>query len=275
MKRLYKLLLGSLAGLLLIWIFLVTLIYQTPAAWLVYQAQAGIFSGYLPSEAHKLVQQLDVQAVQGRLGQGRIEALTLQGIDIQELHWSLSPWRLALLHPAIQVQLGAGPLPWKLDLALSPGGSLQLGLEPGSLEVIQGQALPLALQGRLEGRLNLKASLQQGQLSCQQLDGHWQGVVRLTQPMTIDLGRVQLEPECTSPQQLSWQLTSTISGEHHLNMSGEAGLDAWQFTAQAEVSEKAELGSLLRMLGWRDQGAIRDGELAPGQRLEARGGGRF
>jgi len=86
---------------------------------------------------------------------------------------------------------------------------------------------------------------------------------------------VHLEPQCIGSQQLGWQVTSAISGEHQMQLQGEAGQNSWQFSAQAEVNQNAELAPLLNMLGWRDQGALGASDLAPGRRLEARGGGRF
>ena len=263
MKWVIKSFVSLLLLVIFTWIFLVSLLVQAPAAWLVYQAQQGWLATYVPSDMRSNLDQLDAQAIQGRLGRGEMASLS----------WQLPWWRLALLHPQLEVQMGEQPLPWQLKVALRPTGQLDMQLQAGSLEVLQG--LPLAFQGRLEGQVEARLASQQGRLSCQKLSGEWQGVARLESPLQVDLGRILLQPRCASEDTLGWQLESQLQGEHRLHLDGQASLERWSFQAQAEVHEAAPLASLLNMLGWRSQGALREGELAPGQRLEARGGGRF
>ncbi|WP_404419659.1 type II secretion system protein N [Marinospirillum sp.] len=273
MKFLKKALLVLLLVFLLGWIFLTTLIHQAPMGWLVYQAQQGWISRYLPAQTLQQVKQLDAQAFEGHLGRGQARDLQMAGAEVALVKWQLPWWRLALLQPRLDVQLGEEPLPWQVRLALSPTGSVKLGVEAGSLEVIQG--LPVTLQGRLEGQLQAQFQVQEGQLQCLEFQGNWQGVIRLKNPMTVDLGRVGLEPACPAVDELHWHATSTIADEHELELEGQVTTERWSFTGEAWVDETAQMATLLRMLGWRNQSAAREGESAPGQRLEAKGSGRF
>lgn len=273
MKWIKKSVLGLLLVLVFGWVFLTSLVYQAPVSWLVYQAQQGWLAEQLPVETRQLLLQVNADAFEGHLGKGQANNLQLAGGEVARVEWQLSWWRLLFLNPALQVELGEEPLPWRLKASASPWGIYKLELEAGSLEVVQG--LPLAFLGRLEGKVVAHLAVNQKRMECVHLQGDWQGVVRLQSPMSFDLGRVSLQPSCPSEQQLGWQLSSAIQNEHQLELQGQASVESWSFTAQAQVHEEAELAALLRMLGWRVQGPIQEGGLAPGQRLEARGGGRF
>lgn len=273
MSWIKKSLLGLLAASVFIWVFLVSLLLQAPAGWLVYQAQQGGLAAYVPADARPFLAQVDAQALQGRLGRGEAHNLQLAGVELAEVSWRLPWWRLALLYPEIQLKLGEPPVPWELSVAMTPTGAARIHLDAGSLESVRG--LPVAFQGRLEGRIEANMTWNQGQWACQTLKGRWQGGLRLQSPMQVDLGRVSLEPECPAADALAWRVGSRLEGEHQVELEGQTSGQSWRFTAQAQVHDQAELAPLLNMLGWRHQGAIQEGDVAPGQRLEARGGGRL
>ena len=264
MKLIKQSFLGLLVLVVFSWILLTSLIHQ---------AQQGWLSSYLSPQAREQLNRLDAHAFQGYLGRGQARNLQVAGAEVAWVDWQLPWWRLAVLHPVINLQIGEEPLPWQVHLAISPSSRIKVGVEAGSLEVVQG--LPVTLEGRLEGLLQARLENRQGQWQCTDLQGNWRGVVRLQNPMTVDLGQISLAPTCPEVDQLHWHATSTIDDKHELELEGRATAERWSFTGDAWVDETAEMATLLRILGWRNQGALREGDQTPGQRLEARGGGRF
>ncbi|WP_114417819.1 type II secretion system protein N [Marinospirillum perlucidum] len=260
--------------LLCAWIFVVTWIHQAPVPWLLEQAQRGWLASWVPPAQKNLVNQLSPQAFNGTLGAGEASQLSLAGLQLDSVQWQLSWWRLALFWPRLSVHLGDTPLPWVLEATAAPWGS-QVTLQAGSLEVLRGEALPLALQGRLEGQLRFIPTLGGGVFACQKLEGQWQGRVRVASPLQVDLGEVRLEPGCPQSQQLTWTLAAVKQDAHELHLQGQAEAGRWSFTATAQSAQEAQLGSLLQLLQWRPTRTINQGELAPGQEYEARGSGRF
>ena len=273
MRHIKKVLFGLVALVVFSWLLMTSLVHQAPVGWLVYQAQQGSLGSDWPAEIRRPLLAIDAQAFQGSLGRGQAHNLHLAGVEVARLDWQVSWWRLATLNPVVKLQVGEEPLPWTMRLAINPAGRVTLDVEAGSLEAVQG--LPVAFQGRLEGGLRARLDVAQEGISCQSVSGNWQGVARLHGPMQVDLGRVRLEPSCPAADAIAWQVTSQLTNEHRLDLQGQVNAQRWSFTAEAQVHDEAELAPLLQMLGWRRVGTLQEGELAPGQQLEARGGGRF
>lgn len=256
-KKLRTFLLGVFFLLLFSWVFLVTFIALAPVEWLLVQTKQP---------------QITWQKIEGTLAKGSAERINLPGISLEDVSWNLPIWRLALALPQLNLKLGNEQLAkneaWQLQASLTPWGSLSARLKAGDLALLRSNGLPWALEGTLAGELNLQAKLQGQRLSCQSLTGSWQGDLAVLQPMPLDLGQINLQPTCPKAQSLAWLLTAEQTGEHQINLEGQAELAnrRWSFSGQAKLEEQAQLRPALQMLGWRRNN---QGE------FQGRGSGRF
>ncbi len=256
-KKLRTFLLGVLFLLLFSWVFLVAFIALAPVEWLLAQTKQP---------------QITWQKIEGTLAKGSAERINLPGISLEEVSWSLPIWRLALALPQLNLKLGNEQLAkneaWQLQASLTPWGSLAANLKAGDLALLRSNGLPWALEGTLAGEFNLQAKLEGQRLSCQSLTGSWQGGLKALQPMQLDLGQINLQPTCPKAQSLTWLLTAEQTGEHQINLEGQAELAnrRWGFSGQAKLEEQAQLRPALQMLGWRKNN---QGE------FQGRGSGRF
>lgn len=264
-KKLRTFLLGVLFLLLFSWVFLVAFIALAPVEWLLLQTVAQ-------TTAQAKQPQMTWQKIEGTLAKGSAERINLPGISLEDVSWNLPIWRLALALPQLNLKLGNEQLAkneaWQLQASLTPWGSLSARLKAGDLALLKSNGLPWALEGILAGELNLQAKLQGQTLSCQSLNGSWQGGLKALQPMQLDLGQINLQPTCPKAQSLTWLLTAEQTAEHQINLEGQAELAnrRWSFSGQAKLEEQAQLRPALQMLGWRRNN---QGE------FQGRGSGRF
>lgn len=261
-------------ALLFCWLFVVTLIWQAPVAWLVQQAQSGLLSGYLARAQRQQLQQVRWQQLDGSLGRGQALELQLPGVVISQVEWRVPFWRLLLLWPAAELRLG-GLDPLQVSLSVLPTGSINLKLQGGALDAVRGFPLPWALDGQLDGQLHYRARLTPAGPECLSAGGQLAGPLQVLQPLPMNLGEVQLGLNCQSGQLVSWSLLANRAGQHQVSLQGQAEAGRWRFEAGAEVRDGAELQTILRLLNWRVQGPVGQGELMPGQVYKATGSGRF
>lgn len=256
MRLLWPLLKYLLFPLLLCWLFIVTLVVQAPIGWLAWKAQQ-----------HQLLPAgVSWQQLEGRIGKGQVTGLRVQGVELDSLRWSVPSWRLLLVIPRLDVRLISEQQDWLLQLNTSPLGSIKGHLQPGGMDVLRGQPLPISLQGQLQGQLDFAMQLQQGQLTCSDLQGELSGEVQVLQPMDIELGQVSFKPVCRTEQQLEWLFSSELKDQHQLQINGQMAHNTWSFTALADTQENAAITPILQLLQWRAQ---------PGGRYSAQGSGRF
>lgn len=261
-------------ALLFCWLLLVALIWQAPVAWLVQQAQSGVLSSYLAPAQRQQLQQVRWQQLDGSLGRGQAVALQLPGMVVSQVQWRVSFWRLLLLWPAAELQLGQ-EAPMALRLSALPTGRVKLRLQGGGLDALRGHPLPWALDGQLDGQLHYTARLTPAGPECLGAGGQLTGPLQVLQPLPMNLGEVQLGLNCQPGQLAGWSLLANRAGQHQVSLQGEAGAGQWRFEAGAQVREGAELQGILRLLNWRVQGEVSQGELVPGQVYRATGSGRF
>lgn len=273
MKR--RLLLGSMVLLGWCWVFLVSLVYLAPVEWLVLQARSGVLQVFVPTATQRVLQQTEWQALEGKLGYGRVVQLEVAGQQFQTLQWSIHPVSLLLFRPALRVTVDSRQ-PWLLRVSPAGINGFRLELQAGDLAAVKGKSpLPWQLDGDLAGTLQLHGQWLAGRLQCIRLQGQLSGPVRLVQPLSLELGQVGLHVECRDADQLHWALTADQPAAHQVRVEGQLYGNRWQFQAQAAVAEQAELARILQLLNWQRQEAITQGEMAPGQVYQGRGGGQL
>lgn len=261
-------------ALLFCWLLLVALIWQAPVAWLVQQAQSGLLSNTLAPAQRQQLQQIRWQQLDGRLGRGRAVELQLPGVVVSQLEWRVPFWCLLLLWPAAELKLGQDS-PLVLHLNALPTGTVGLRLQGGALDALKGSPLPWALDGQLDGQLYYRMRLTAAGPECLDAGGQLTGPLQVLQPLPMNLGEVQLGLNCQPGQLASWSLLAKRAEQHQVALQGQAEAGRWRFEASAEVRDGAELQSILRLLNWRVQGPVGQGELAPGQVYRATGSGRL
>ena len=197
------------AGLIILALYLAFLLLLSPAAlWL---------------KLVSLPASVQLGPVSGTLWQGRVQAVSVQGLTLSDLKWQLNPW--SLFTGKLSLSLEAGQ---QRQVALpSLKGELALGLSSVSVSQLQARVpvsllqpmLQLPLPVGLDGAMLVKIpQLNWSTDGCQQLQGLVSWLDARVQPPTgwVNLGTLDAHLSCADNQ---LQLVTLPSPPLHLDVT--------------------------------------------------------